>query len=124
MERLEILGDSFLKYYTGVFLYYKLLELEREDIVTSEEGDLTSNRSLIVGNKNLFKVAGQVGLERIVVSAQLETDTTWQPPGLNRRRMEETLIELDTKFEETVKVTEGGQVVSVGSLLSWTSPAD
>ena len=124
MERLEILGDSFLKYYTGVFLYYKLLELEREDIVTSEEGDLTSKRSLIVGNKNLFKVAGQVGLERIVVSAQLETDTTWQPPGLNRRRMEETLIELDTKFEETVKVTEGGQVVSVGSLLSWTSPAD
>ena len=53
MERLETLGDCFLKFYTGLFLYYKLLE---RDVITTEEGDLTSKRSRVVGNRNLCQV--------------------------------------------------------------------
>ena len=127
MERLEILGDSFLKYYTGVFLYYKLLEREREDLVNSEEGHLTSKRSKIVGNRNLYKVAEQLKLEKFVISEQMEVDSTWQPPGLNRKNIEQTLIDLDTEFEKTLLLVKAGKKtegLSVGSLLSWTSPDD
>ena len=127
MERLEIVGDSFLKYYTGLFLYYKLLELERGDIVNSEEGDLSKKRSKIVGNKNLFKVGQDLQLDRIVIPGQLETDRTWQPPGQTRKDLEQKLIEADKQFEEKVRVSggkDGGQAVSVGSLLSWICQED
>ena len=46
---------------------------------------------------------------------------------LNRKNIEQTLIDLDTEFEKTLlqekagKQTEG---LAVGSLLSWTSPDD
>ena len=61
MERLEILGDCFLKYYTGVFLFHKL---GKESTINTEEGDLTTKRSRVVGNKNLCLIARRLGCFR------------------------------------------------------------
>ena len=51
MERLEILGDAFLKYSVGLFFHYKL----SNDVTSSEyngrsynEGDLSSARAQVV----------------------------------------------------------------------------
>ena len=55
MERMEILGDAFLKYSTTIFLHYSMAD-------TCDEGDLSSARSKIVGNLNLFHIAESLGL--------------------------------------------------------------
>ena len=63
IQRLKVLGDYLFIYQmyfsssqltTGVFLYYKCLELKG---FTMHEGDLTKKRSKIVRNWYLFKVA-------------------------------------------------------------------
>ena len=38
MERMEILGDAFLKYSTTIFLHYNMAD-------TCDEGDLSTERS-------------------------------------------------------------------------------
>nr|DAD45156.1 TPA_asm: hypothetical protein HUJ06_003386 [Nelumbo nucifera] len=55
LERLEILGDAFLKYAVGrsLFLSYEALD----------EGQLTGKRSNIVNNSNLYKLATQRNLQ-------------------------------------------------------------
>ena len=78
---LKVLGDCFLKYYTGVFLYNKLLD---KVVVNTEEGDLTSKRSKVVGNKNLCKIAINLNLDRCIVSCPLETQHSWLPPNYDR----------------------------------------
>jgi len=115
MERLEVLGDVFLKYYTGVFLYNKLLD---KIVVNTEEGDLTSKRSKVVGNKNLCKIAMNLNLDKYIVSCPLETQHSWCPPNYDRIKLESEVIELDKKFGAQ---KEGDRVktLSVGSLLSW-----
>jgi dsRNA-specific ribonuclease len=60
MERREILGDAFLKYSTTIFLHYSMVD-------TSDEGDLSTARSKIVGNLNLFHIAESLGLASVVL---------------------------------------------------------
>ena len=75
MERLEILGDSLLKYTTTIFLYYKMTH-------TCDEGDLSGARSRIVGNRNLRLIAKNLGLAHCgIVSAHMEPSNSWIPPG-------------------------------------------
>ena len=123
MERLEILGDCFLKYYTGVFLFHKL---SGESTINTEEGDLTTKRSRVVGNKNLCLIARSLGLAQCLVSAQMEPHTTWLPPGLDRRSLERKLIEdLDSKFGDMIEDgEERKKTLSVGSILNWICDED
>ena len=120
MERREILGDCFLKYYTGVFLYYKLLE---NDVINTEEGDLTSKRSRIVGNKNLCKIAQNLNLYQCMVNSSMEVDGTWLPPGINRKQLEQKLIELDKQFSSYIE-EDKRRTLTVGSLFSWITEDD
>lgn len=55
LERLEVLGDAFLKYVVGrhLFLLHDALD----------EGELTRRRSNIVNNSNLFKMATRNNLQ-------------------------------------------------------------
>ena len=115
MERLEILGDCFLKYYTGIFLYYKLLE---QETVNTEEGDLSSKRSRVVGNKNLCKIAQSLHLDQCIISAQMDLASTWLPPGFTSLSMENMLIELDQSFADKLS-SDRKKTVSVGGLLNW-----
>ena len=75
MERLEILGDCFLKYSTTIFLYYSMTD-------TCDEGDLSSARSRIVGNRNLKMIAKNLNLANLaIVSATMDPAKSWIPPG-------------------------------------------
>lgn len=59
LERLEILGDAFLKFAVGRYLFLKHDALD--------EGQLTRKRSKLTNNLNLFKLAKLKNLQVIAV---------------------------------------------------------
>lgn len=72
LERLETLGDSFLKLVTSIFLYH--------DRQVAHEGRLSSARSRRVGNLNLFLLAKQKGIAENILSTSFEPYQMWIPP--------------------------------------------
>ena len=71
-ERLETLGDSFLKLATSVFLY-----CDRPD---AYEGRLTSARTRRIGNLNLFRLAKHKKMIGKVISKKFVPKNGWIPP--------------------------------------------
>ena len=71
-ERLETLGDSFLKLATSVFLY-----CERPN---AYEGRLTSARMRRIGNLNLFRLAKRRHMMGKIVSKRFQPMGGWVPP--------------------------------------------
>ncbi len=72
LERLETLGDSFLKFSTTVYLYsYRL---------TAHEGKLSIARSRRVGNMNLYYLAKRRGITDTIFSSTFEPRQMWTPP--------------------------------------------
>ena len=86
LERLEMLGDSFLKIATTIFLYYKYPH--------SHEGILTTRRMQVIRNKNLCRIAKSHKLQNIICNSNFGNTTTesdnqnhrtvWLPPGYSR----------------------------------------
>ena len=73
MERMEILGDAFLKYSTTIFLHYKMVE-------SYDEGYLSLARSEIVGNANFFHIGEDLGLASCrIVSTRMDPMERWTP---------------------------------------------
>ena len=122
MERLETLGDVFLKFSTAMFLYYKSVDLEQSG-VRADEGDLTTKRSKVVSNKNLFQIGKSIDLHNKMVCIQMEPHTTWRSPGFERLKLEERIIDLDRQFVEYLE-GEKKSTLSVGSLLIWLAEED
>ena len=73
LERLETLGDSFLKLSTSVFLFC--------DRPNDHEGKLTCSRAHRVENFNLYLLAKQRGITGLVLSTAFEPRQMWLPPG-------------------------------------------
>ena len=75
LERLETLGDSFLKLSTSVFLFC--------DRPTDHEGKLTTARARRVENLNLYILAQQenTDITSLVLSTAFEPRQMWTPPG-------------------------------------------
>lgn len=73
LERLETLGDSFLKLSTSVFLFC--------DRPIDHEGKLTCSRANRVENFNLYHLAKQRGITGLVFSTAFEPRQMWIPPG-------------------------------------------
>ena len=73
LERLETLGDSFLKLSTSVFLFC--------DRPIDHEGKLTCSRAHRVENFNLYLLAKQRGITGLVFSTAFEPRQMWPPPG-------------------------------------------
>ena len=75
LERLETLGDSFLKFSTTVFLYCDRLD--------AHEGRLTNARSRRVENFNLFSLAKCKGIPDFILSKTFDPREMWIPPGFH-----------------------------------------
>lgn len=73
LERLETLGDSFLKLSTTVYLFC--------DRPNDHEGKLTCSRAHRVENFNLYLLAKQRGITGLVFSTAFEPRQMWIPPG-------------------------------------------
>ncbi|CAI9730629.1 endoribonuclease Dicer-like [Octopus vulgaris] len=73
LERLETIGDSFLKYAITVYLYCQYPGIH--------EGKLSYLRSKQVSNYNLYRLGRKKGLPERMVSAKFEPYENWLPPG-------------------------------------------
>ena len=72
LERLETLGDSFLKLSTSVHLFCVR--------PSASEGRLSAARARRVGNSNLFSLARQKGITEKILSRSFEPTQLWVPP--------------------------------------------
>ncbi|XP_039289133.1 endoribonuclease Dicer [Nilaparvata lugens] len=73
LERLETLGDSFLKYAVSLLLFIRFPELS--------EGQLTMIKGKVIGNRNLFYCGEQKGLGSIIKADEFNTESDWIAPG-------------------------------------------
>ena len=86
LERLETIGDSYLKYAITTYLYctYPL----------RHEGKLSYLRSKQVSNLNLYRLGKRKGLGECMVATKFEPHDNWLPPGyFVPRELEEALID-------------------------------
>ncbi|KAI5699652.1 hypothetical protein M8J75_006471 [Diaphorina citri] len=73
LERLETIGDSFLKYAITIFLYCTYPNVH--------EGKLSHLRSKQVSNYNLFKLGKQKVFGESMIATKFEPRDNWLPPG-------------------------------------------
>lgn len=73
LERLETIGDSFLKYAVTVYLYCSYPGIH--------EGKLSYLRSKQVSNYNLYRLGKKKGLAECMISTKFEPYENWLPPG-------------------------------------------
>ncbi|KAK9882155.1 hypothetical protein WA026_019672 [Henosepilachna vigintioctopunctata] len=73
LERLETLGDSFLKYIAS---FYILMRFPQYD-----EGRATQLKGRLISNKNLFYLAQKLQLGGIMKNSDLIATKEWLPPG-------------------------------------------
>ena len=73
LERLETIGDSFLKYAITVYLYCSYSGIH--------EGKLSYLRSKQVSNYNLYRLGKRKGLAECMISTKFEPYENWLPPG-------------------------------------------
>ena len=98
MEKLETLGDAFLKYSMTLALF------SNESIRKGDEGFLTQYRSNLVGNKRLFLLAKRLNLQQLISSARFEPHLNWRPPRFsNDQEIEKNLVEWDEDFRLSLK---------------------
>lgn len=91
MERLETLGDSFLKLTTSSYFYCKLPVLN--------EGYLSTLKVNQISNNNLHRLANAKGLADYMIAHQFQPSYSWLPPGF-RVHMENEM-ETETEIHTT-----------------------
>ncbi|CAD6188634.1 unnamed protein product [Caenorhabditis auriculariae] len=72
LERLETIGDSFLKYAVTDYLFHHHFD--------QHEGKLSFARSKEVSNCNLYRLGKKLGIPQLIVGAKFEPHETWLPP--------------------------------------------
>ena len=100
LERLETIGDSFLKFAITVYLYCTYPGIH--------EGKLSYLRSKQVSNYNLYKLGKKKAFPDCMVAAKFEPTENWLPPGY--------VIKKDGAFK--------GLSVRIASKMKNSSPED
>lgn len=72
-ERLETIGDSFLKYAVTAYLYCSHSKIH--------EGKLSHLRSKQVSNLNLYRLGREKKLGQLMIATKFEPHDNWLPPG-------------------------------------------
>lgn len=75
LERLETLGDSFLKMISSVFIFLRFPYYD--------EGRATQLKGKLVSNRNLFYVAIKKNLNGILKYNELSSESEWLPPAFD-----------------------------------------
>ena len=98
METLEIIGDSFLKFFVTLGIFCN------KSIPKGNEGYLTQYRSTLVGNKRLFLLAKEKDLHHFISqNTKFEPHLNWKPPGFDSNlEKEKEVIKWDSEFREKV----------------------
>ena len=87
LERLEVLGDAFLKFVIGEYVYLKFPE--------DHEGKLSPRRTILVCNRTLFQLASRKQIPMKIHSTVLQPKVNGILPGFGvKKTMERKLINL------------------------------
>ncbi|XP_064484373.1 endoribonuclease Dicer-like isoform X2 [Ornithodoros turicata] len=89
LERLEVLGDSFLKFVVTIDLFCSQ--------TSAQEGLLTEARARIISNRNLHRLACRLNIGERIASSMFEPHRSWLPPGYVMPEDAEEIL-LDTAF--------------------------
>lgn len=73
LERLETLGDSFLKMAASLYVFNKFPHFS--------EGQATELKGKLVSNRNLFYLAQKHGIGGLIVNSEFNPKDEWLPPG-------------------------------------------
>uniref|UniRef100_T1J2F6 ribonuclease III n=1 Tax=Strigamia maritima TaxID=126957 RepID=T1J2F6_STRMM len=86
LERLETIGDSFLKHAITAYLYCTYPNIH--------EGKLSYLRSKQVSNLNLYRLGKKKGLGECMIATKFEPNDNWLPPGyFVPKELEQALID-------------------------------
>nr|CAD7399819.1 unnamed protein product [Timema poppensis] len=101
LERVETLGDSFLKFAVSLFLF--------NTYGVMNEGVLTSLKGKILSNRNLTYSAKKIGLGGIIKVHDFAPISDWIPPGMCVQRSLQTFFqraELSPHFLYDIEIPE------------------
>nr|WJM99459.1 endoribonuclease dicer 2 [Ips calligraphus] len=84
MERLETLGDSFLKFFSSIYIYLKFPNFT--------EGQATSLKGRLVSNKNLYYLSLKKHIAGVMKTNDLQI-SDWLPPGFKIPELVEQRID-------------------------------
>ncbi|XP_011632113.1 endoribonuclease Dicer isoform X1 [Pogonomyrmex barbatus] len=84
LERLETLGDSYLKYIVSLFLYHKF--------PTFREGQLTAVKGKIIGNRNLYFCGNKKGIPGRIKNDAFIPTSNFIPPAFTVLRPLQTIL--------------------------------
>jgi len=73
LERLETLGDSYLKFIVSLFLYHKF--------PTFNEGQLTALKGKMIGNRNLYYCGNKKGIPGRIKNDAFVPSSNFIPPA-------------------------------------------
>ena len=73
LERLEMIGDSMLKYAVSRHIFSKFQDFD--------EGYLTEWRSSLISNRHLYKHGKKLNLSGYLAGGIFEPKCAWVPPG-------------------------------------------
>lgn len=79
LERLEVLGDAFLKYVAGEYVYLKFPD--------DHEGKLSPKRTLLICNKTLFQLAKKKGIPEKIQAIRLQPRVNGILPGFGVKKL-------------------------------------
>ena len=88
LERLETIGDSFLKFCVSRHLYAYFPELD--------EGKMTQWRSQLVSNAHLYQIGKKFKLGEFLASGFFIPESCWLPPGF---KCSDVLAKTAAKFD-------------------------
>lgn len=95
LERLETVGDSFLKYAVTAYLYCTYDKIH--------EGKLSHLRSKQISNFNLFRLGKNKSLGKMMVATKFEPSDNWLPPGfVIPIHLEQVLVDLSSQNSANV----------------------
>ncbi|KAJ3811921.1 hypothetical protein F5876DRAFT_88014 [Lentinula aff. lateritia] len=84
-ERLELLGDAFLKLLSSIYIFVMYPE--------ADEASMHNYRQAIIANKSLLRNAVAVGLPAFIQSRPFSFKG-WHPPGISLRRTNEDFTDM------------------------------
>lgn len=97
LERLEMIGDSFLKYVVSVKTYLKY--------PLFDEGKLTKIRSVLIQNLHLYQQAKKKNLGEFLICSAFSSETNWLPPCYTvDEEIDARVLDNRTKPEELSKL--------------------
>lgn len=84
LERLETLGDSYLKFIVSLFLYH--------EFPTFSEGQLTAVKGKIIGNRNLYYCGNKKGIPGRIKNDAFVPTSNFVPPAFTVLRELQTIL--------------------------------